>query len=533
MDENGRSGEVTTITTIGRATIDETLDTDSLSLRLARLGLKRLRRARRRLLALPRTEAVPRAVPVLDSLLATLRDLPRPICDRILVGPDVRGFLAEVTTWLEVGRLSRLVLARPAGRRPVSGGRDRQGSSTARLFDLVSRTQHLGRLVPRGRIDPRFAGRCRSFATGRLDDATFDLAALVLGLRLAHPGPGALSVLLRFCEDAEQGRPRDRIDLGTLPGPAGPLAITFAGRPGGKPRRAGMVRSRPPRHVRATLRGVRLDLSAPGALRVVVPAAGTRLLAPDLDPNARGRRPGWRGAALRLQRRDMLPGTSIILAPVVLSSPRRLRVLREARGLGRRLARALRILRLSWPEAHREIERRTFMVVPIREPGTVSYSMAARPGISFINVSGKSLIDLADDLLHETAHHRLHDLQEMADLMAPGPETLEVQAFDSPWRGTRRPLHGLLHGAYTFLFRAELFRRVLRVLRDRPRVSAAGLKASESTFVRRELRREKRMIASAVRDLEGAARSGLLTPAGQRLVRGMRAWSARLGNVSE
>ncbi len=527
MDENDAPQEVAAITTIGTLTVDPALDTESLSLRLARLGLRRLRRARRRLAALPRADAVPRAVPVLDSLLATLRALPRPVRDRILVGPDIRGFLAEAETWLEAGRVCRLVLAGPAGRRPAvdSGGR---GPSTARLFDLVSRTQHLATLVPRGRIDPRFARRCRSFARGRLDDATFDLAALVLGLRLAHPGPGALSVVLRFCEDAEQGRPHDRIDLGTMAGPAGPLAITFAGRPGGTPRRAGTVRPRPPRHVRATLRGARLGLAAPGAPRVIVPAAGTRLLAPDLDPGARGRRPGWRGAALRLQRRDLLPGTSIVLAPVVLSSPRRLRVLREAPGLGRRLARALRIVQVSWPEAHREIERRTFMVVPIREPGTVSYSMAARPGISFINVSGKSLIDLADDLLHETAHHRLHDLQGTADLMAPGPETLEVQAFDSPWRGTRRPLHGLLHGAYTFLFRAELFRRVLRAQHDRPRMSGAGLKASESTFVRRELRREKRMIASALRDLEGASRSGLLTPAGRRLLRGMRAWSARL-----
>ena len=228
----------------------------------------------------------------------------------------------------------------------------------------------------------------------------------------------------------------------------------------------------------------------------------------------------------------MLPGTSILLAPVVLSSPRRLRVLREDRGLGQRLASALRIVRMSWPEAHREIERRTFMVVPISEPGTVSYSMAARPGISFINVTGKSLIDLADDLLHETAHHRLHDLQGTADFMVPGPETLEAQAFDSPWRGTRRPLHGLLHGAYTFLFRAELFRRVLRMLRERPQAAGAGFKTSGRAFVRRELRREKRMIAAALRELEKASRSGLLTPAGRKLVRGMRAWSARLGSVS-
>jgi HEXXH motif-containing protein len=524
-----RPGEIAAITTIGAVTVGPSLETDDLSLRLVRLGLRRLRRTRRSLVALPRGGSARRAVPVLDGLLATLRTLPRPVRDRVLVGPDIRGFLAEAETWIEVARLSRLLLARSAGGRPATG---RTGSATARLFDLVCRTQHLGTLVPRGRLDSGFARRCARLAAERLDDATFDLAALLLGLRLACGGPAPLSVVLRFREDAEQGRPRDRIDLGTLAGPAGPLAILLAGPPGVRSRRGGTPRRVEGRRVRATLRGARLDLTAPGAGRVIVPAAGMRLLAPDPAPGARRGRAGRRGAALRLQRRNVLPGTSIVLAPVVLSSRRRPRVLRESPGLGPRLAGALRMVRLSWPEAHREIERRTFMVVPIREPGTVSYSMAARPGVSFINVSGKSRIDLADDLLHETAHHRLHDLQATVDLLVPGPETLEVQAFESPWRGARRPLHGLLHGAYTFLFRAELFRRLLRAQRGRMRPSGARLEVSESAFVRRELRRERRMIASALRDLEGASRSGLLTPAGRRLVRGMRSWFARLGRVS-
>ena len=410
MDENDPPREVSAITTVGAVAVEPGLETDNLSLRLVGLVLRRLRRTRRRLAALPRACSVRRAVPVLDSLLRTLRALPRPVRDRILVGPDVRGFLAEAETWLEAGQLSRLLLARSELRRPATGGRGGTGSATARLFDLVCGTEHLGTLVPRGRVDSGFARRCGSFARERLDEATFDLGALVLGLRLAYRGPGALSVVLRFREDAGQGRPRDRIDLGTLAGPAGPLAIAFVGRPGGRPRRAGSLRPSAERRVRATLRGARLDLMASGARR---------------------RRPGPRGAALRLQRRDTLPGTAIVLAPVVLSSRRRQRVLRESRGLGHRLASALRIVRVSWPEAHREIERRTFMVVPIREPGTVSYSMAARPGISFINVSGKSLIDLADDLLHETAHHRLHDLQATVDLMVPGPETPAARSPDS------------------------------------------------------------------------------------------------------
>ena len=441
---------------------------------------------------------------------------------RILTGPDVRGFLAEAEIWIEVRRLALSLLKSRGRDGRLAGGPPGRARLQARLFDLLSRTQHLTTLVPRGRIDAALPARCLRFARLRLDDATFDLAALVLGLGLLQPRPASLALVLQFREDAEQGRSRDRIDLGTIAGPAGPLAIAFTG----TTRAVSTIR--PPTRVRAELRGATLSLKARGAPVVVIPAAGTRLIAPDLERGRQARGGPTRRAGLRLVRRDMIPGTSIILAPVVESRPRCLRVTREARGLTRLLARALRIVLVAWPEAHREIERLTFMVVPIREPGTVSYSMAARPGISFINVFGKSRLDLADDLLHETAHHRLHDLQETADLLRPGPETLEVQAFDSPWRGARRPLHGLLHGAYTFLYRAELFRRVLRVAREHPRTLASELGSASRAFVRKELRREKRMIASALRDLQAAARSGLLAPAGRQLLKTMRAWFARL-----
>jgi HEXXH motif-containing protein len=456
---------------------------------------------------------------VLGALKATLRALPPETRLRTLIGPDIRGYLAETETWNEVRDLARALLAAHRPGRPdgAPAERRRRKRLETRLFDLASRTQHLATLAPRGRIDAAFPARCLRFARRRQDEALLDLSALVLGLRLAHPRPVSLSVQLRFREDAEQGRPGGRIDLGTVAGPAGPLAIELSGKPGR------------PSFVRATLRGSTLTLSAPGTRRVVIPAAGTRLLAPDLEPVRRARGRWMHGASLRLAGRDLIPGTSIVLAPVVESRPRRLCVTREAPGLGGRLAAALRIVLVSWPEAHREIERRTFMVVPIHEPRTVSYSLAARPGISYINVFGKALVDLADDLLHETAHHRLHDLEETVELMRPGPDTLEVPAFDSPWRGTRRPLHGLLHGAYTFLFRAELFERVLRVARAHPRTLASELGASGLAFVRTELRREKRMVAAALCDLQAAARSGLLTPKGRRLLREMRVWSARLG----
>src|SRR5207244_3649823 len=70
----------------------------------------------------------------------------------------------------------------------------------------------------------------------------------------------------------------------------------------------------------------------------------------------------------------------------------------------------------AWPGAGREVRVRTRLVLPLDEPGLVSFSMASRPGVSFLNVRGKTILDLADDLLHETAHHRLHAIEERSRL---------------------------------------------------------------------------------------------------------------------
>jgi hypothetical protein len=103
----------------------------------------------------------------------------------------------------------------------------------------------------------------------------------------------------------------------------------------------------------------------------------------------------------------------------------------------RRLGLALGVLDAAWPEAARETRARTRLVLPLDEPGLVSFSMASRPGVSYINLRGKSVLDLADDLLHETAHHRLHTIESRVRLFvrtvpdSPGGGDLR---YWSPWR---------------------------------------------------------------------------------------------------
>jgi len=416
---------------------------------------------------------------------AVLAGLPAPARRRVLCGPDLRGFLSEAETWIDVLRL-----AAPAEPDAVP------------LFERISRTEHLLTLVPAGRLDAAFPARARALALERLAALASDLGALLLGLRLAATAsPRPLAVALTFRESAEQGRPADRIDLGTFAGPAGPLGLLAGVAPG---RRAGS-------RLRARIERGLLTLRLPGRQALLIPAAGSPLASPHPI----------------LARRRLIPGSTMLLAPALRPGPRRMGVGRDLPGLAHRLARALRLLRQAWPEAHRDVVARTVMVVPVREPGLVSYSLAARPGISFINVHDKRTLELADDLLHENSHHLLHDLQETVRLLAPGPATEEVQAFHSPWRGTLRPLHGILHGTFTFLFRAELFARILDAHARRPRVVAPLLGPGGAAFVRRELKRELAMLQRGLADLGTAAAHRLLTPAGRELAAALRAWHRR------
>jgi hypothetical protein len=456
------------------------------SRRLRRVALALSSPARRE----PPRRGRPRATPtILGALVGEVREtlaiLPPATRRRHLCGPDLRGFLSEAEIWIDV-------LGRATATPPDIAG----------LFERISRTEHLLALVPAGRLDTAFPARARALAHDRLDALATDLGAFLLGLRLAcGPVPRDLAVALSFRASAEQGRPAHRIDLGTLAGPAGPLGLRAYG--------AGRHRNR---RLHARIEGGVLTLRTPGTRPLVVPAGGSTLASP----------------APILARRRLIPGSPILLAPALRPGPRRMGVGNDVPGLDRRLARALRLARLAWPEAHRDVVARTAMVVPVREPGLVSYSLAARPGISFINVHGKRILALADDLVHENAHHLLHDVQESVRLLAPGPDTEEVQAFASPWRGALRPLHGILHGTFTFLFRAELFIRIAEAHARWPRVIEPLLGKDGVVFVCREIGREIALLRRGLADLRSAAAQRLVTPAGRSFVAALGAWLRRL-----
>lgn len=329
----------------------------------------------------------------------------------------------------------------------------RRGSSfdRDRLFDQVSRTEFLSETVPAGRVDARFPRRVRRRATAVLRARLQDLP------RIVWPHlPAPLTDNFRLCttENLDEGCPAGRVRLGMTPA----MLVWKAAK-----------RSEP--------LCCRLETGS-----LVVPA----------------------GAELRWH--ETIPGTSMLLSHRLVSRGGSLSVGARVPGLGKRAAHALSLVERAWPEAREEILRRTWLLVPLVEAGTVSYSHLARPGISYINVFRGTLLDLADDLLHETAHHRLHAWQEVAAFTRDDGE----QRYSSPWRQGPRPLNGILHGTYTFLDRTELLLRAARAVLPFSRARRMALRS--------EAGRELARCSRSLQDLCKARKEGLLTTAGGSLL---------------
>ena len=328
------------------------------------------------------------------------------------------------------------------------------------LFERVARGSYLAKLVPKGRIDAAFRRRTTSLGAQMVRRAFRTLPPVVAFLtpRVGRFGPFHLDA----SADAYEARREGEVHLRF------PVPATLQVR-----------------------RGARLELVDGGIrLRQV-------------------------GRAARWMPRELIQGTGIVLTRRVISARRGMRPGSNVAGLSERLGEALNLVRGAWPEMHEEVLVHTWEVVPLVERGTVSYSLRSRPGSSYINVERTRRVDLADDLVHETAHHRLHSFEDLAPLHRGDEEAI----YYSPWRRSMRPLGGILHAAYTFSFRAELFQRLLRAPGRLPRA-----------WMRREVDRELAMIRRSLVDLDDARDRGLLTRAGSDLVRALSRHVARAGS---
>lgn len=277
----------------------------------------------------------------------------------------------------------------------------------------------------------------------------------------------------------------------------------------------------------------------------VEPAARPRetrvSFAPDIDlgrpaneleiPAAAVRFERKRGGALVLRRTDAFPvvASGPSTGAVLHAKGNAVEVGKRDRGFDARVARALDLLDRVWPDAAEEVRALAWRVVPVTDRATVSYSSRRRPGILYIHVRSAPLLRLAEDLLHETVHVRVHTIETLRPLVVPrGPDGEEPRTW-SPWRLEWRPVRGLLHGACTFTAGAEYFERTLRAVEARSlRVSPA-----RRLWLARRLLEERESVAIALRALERAKRAGLLTPAGRDVVEAVRTrWVALARSAS-
>jgi HEXXH motif-containing protein len=120
-------------------------------------------------------------------------------------------------------------------------------------------------------------------------------------------------------------------------------------------------------------------------------------------------------------------------------------------------------------------------------------------------------VRLAEDLLHETTHMRIHEIEALDPLVRRSAGAGEEPRFYSPWRREWRPLRGLVHGACTFTVGARFFERML--------VAPVRFGAARRAWLARRFLEEMESTRVALRTLEGAEARRLLAPAGKALVR--------------
>ena len=216
----------------------------------------------------------------------------------------------------------------------------------------------------------------------------------------------------------------------------------------------------------------------------------------DDDPD-RGRRLG-----------DPYEPAAIVVGRVLESRGLEVRVGARRPAFERKVADALGLLERAWPEGRRLLDGRIWCVVPVTEWATVSYSSPRKPGIVYVHVDSAPLVRVAEDLVHETSHVRLHEIEALHALLAPKALAEDGPRFYSPWRREWRPLRGLLHACTTFTVGARFFERML--------ASSEPFPPARRLWIARRLLEERSMVASALPVLREAARARLLTAAGRR-----------------
>jgi len=119
-----------------------------------------------------------------------------------------------------------------------------------------------------------------------------------------------------------------------------------------------------------------------------------------------------------------------------------------------RVEKALNIYQEAAPHLLQTFLNFSSIIIPVNQPGIVSYSLQQIPGYSSINMFERDFLDLLDDLLHENGHHYLNTILNYSELLDEDDDKI----YFSPWRRSLRPVRGIYHAVFTFYWAFDLFK---------------------------------------------------------------------------
>ncbi|MCA9938654.1 MAG: hypothetical protein KC418_08430 [Anaerolineales bacterium] len=166
--------------------------------------------------------------------------------------------------------------------------------------------------------------------------------------------------------------------------------------------------------------------------------------------------------------------------------------------------RAYQLLQNVWPEIVSEMQFYTRLIVPFRSQCYTSFSDDVFMGailVSEVEQPFTNIMYTAELIVHEHSHLRLSVIMRFLD---PIFQEMPGGVFYSPFRRDKRPIRGVLHGAFVFARIAHFLRRVGSV---------------EPDFPWRE--RLEEVVVKIVEALEVLRDAAIYTPLGQSLLDGI------------
>lgn len=129
----------------------------------------------------------------------------------------------------------------------------------------------------------------------------------------------------------------------------------------------------------------------------------------------------------------------------------------ESAGAAGRFTEAFETIRLVSPDDARTVVDNVQLIAPYTDARLVGFSSPLALGAVFIADRPGDPVHHIEHLLHEACHNALFRVQLRTRLHTASDDTL----MDSPWRRDRRPVTGVVHGAYVFGRLATFFTKAV------------------------------------------------------------------------